>query len=44
MQHNKNTQNLGEFQKLIDGDSKTGMCPEDTIRLFDIQHKFDQFE
>ena len=44
MQHNKSTQNLGEFQKFIDSDSKTGMCLEDTIRFFDIQRIFGQFE
>jgi hypothetical protein len=43
MQHNKITDNLGEFQKFIDSDSKTGMCLEDTIR-FDIQRIFGQFE
>ncbi len=44
MQHNKITDNLGEFQKFIDSDSKTGMCLEDTIRFFDIQRIFGQFE
>jgi len=44
MQHNKNTKNLGEFQKFIDNDNKTGMCLEDTIKFFDIQRIFGQFE
>ncbi|MFP4367861.1 MAG: transposase [Bacteroidales bacterium] len=44
MQHNKITDNLGEFQKFIDSDSKTGMCLEDTIRFFDIQRIFGRFE
>lgn len=44
MQHNKVTDNLGEFQKFIDSDSKTGMCLEDTIRFFDIQRIFGRFE
>ncbi len=44
MQHNKITENLGEFQKFIDSDSKTGLCLEDTIRFFDIQRIFGQFE
>jgi hypothetical protein len=44
MQHNKITDNLGEFQKFIDSDSKTGMCLEDTIKFFDIQRIFGQFE
>ncbi|MFO7852278.1 MAG: hypothetical protein R6X28_07485, partial [Bacteroidales bacterium] len=44
MQHNKITDNLGEFQKFIDSDSKTGMCLEDTLRFFDIQRIFEQFE
>ena len=44
MQHNKITDNLGEFQKFIDSDIKAGMCLEDTIRFFDIQRIFGQFE
>lgn len=44
MQHMKITNNLGEFQKFIDSDSKTGLCLEDTIRFFDIQRIFGQFE
>ena len=44
MQHDKNTDNLGEFQNFIDSDNKTGACLEDTIRFFDIQRIFGQFE
>ena len=44
MQHNKITDNLGEFQKFLNNDSKTGMCLEDTIRFFDVQRIFGQFE
>jgi len=44
MQHNKITDNLGEFQKFIDSDIKAGMCLEDTIRFFDVQRIFGQFE
>lgn len=44
MQHTKITKNLGEFQKFIDSDSKTGLCLEDTMRFFDIQRIFGQFE
>lgn len=44
MQHNKITDNLGEFQKFIDSDNKTGLCLEDTLRFFDIQRIFGQFE
>jgi len=40
----KITENLGEFQKFIDSDSKTGLCLEDTIKFFDIQRIFGQFE
>ena len=29
----KNTENLGEFQKFIDNDNKTGLCLEDTLRF-----------
>ena len=44
MQHDKITENLGEFQRFIDSDSKTGLCLEDTIKFFDIQRIFGQFE
>ncbi|MFO7922463.1 MAG: transposase [Bacteroidales bacterium] len=44
MQHNKVTDNLGEFQKFIDSDNKTGLCLEDTLRFFDIQRIFGRFE
>ena len=44
MQHIKITKNLGEFQRFIDKDSKTGLCLEDTLRFFDIQRIFGQFE
>ncbi len=44
MQHMKITENLGEFQKFIDNDDKTGLCLEDTIKFFDIQRIFGQFE
>jgi len=44
MQHNKITENLGEFQKFLDTDNKTGMCLEDTIGFFDIRRIFGQFE
>jgi len=44
MQHTKITENLGEFQKFIDSDDKTGLCLEDTLRFFDIQRIFGQFE
>ena len=44
MQHNKITENLGEFQRFIDSDNKTGLCLEDTIKFFDIQRIFGQFE
>ncbi|MEA1877199.1 MAG: transposase [Bacteroidota bacterium] len=40
----KITKNLGEFQKFIDSDNKTGQCLEDTIQFFDIQRIFGQFE
>jgi hypothetical protein len=40
----KITENLGEFQKFIDSDDKTGLCLEDTLRFFDIQRIFGQFE
>jgi len=44
MQHMKITKNLGEFQKFIDNDNKTGICLEDTLKFFDIQRIFGQFE
>jgi len=44
MQHMKITKNLGEFQKFIEDDSKTGTCLEDTLGFFDIQRIFGQFE
>jgi len=31
MQHMKITENLGEFQKFIEDDNKTGACLEDTL-------------
>jgi len=40
----KITENLGEFQKFIDNNDKTGLCLEDTIKFFDIQRIFGQFE
>jgi hypothetical protein len=40
----KITENLGEFQKFIEDDSKTGLCLEDTLGFFDIQRIFGQFE
>jgi len=40
----KNTKNLGEFQKFIDNDSKTGLCLEDTLKFFEIQRIFGKFE
>ena len=44
MQHMKITENLGEFQKFIDSDNKTGLCLEDTLGFFYIQRIFGQFE
>ena len=40
----KITDNLGEFQKFLDSDNKTGMCLEDTNKFFDIRRIFRQFE
>jgi transcription antitermination factor NusG len=40
----KITENLGEFQRFIDNDDKTGLCLEDTLKFFDIQRIFGQFE
>ena len=44
MQHTKVTKNFGEFQKFIDSDNKTGLCLEDSLKFFDIQRIFGQFE
>lgn len=44
MQHMKITKNLGEFQKFIDSDNKTGQCLEDTLGFFDVQRIFGQFD
>ena len=44
MQQVKITKNLGEFQKFIDSDNKTGLCLEDSLRFFDIQSIFGRFE
>ena len=44
MQHMKITEKLGEFQKFIEDDSKTGACLNDTLGFFDIQRIFGQFE
>jgi hypothetical protein len=44
MQHAKITKNSGEFQKFLDNDKKTGLCLEETLRFFDIQRVFGQFE
>jgi hypothetical protein len=44
MQHTEITKNLGEFQNFLDSDNKTGLCLENTIKFFDIQRIFGQFE
>jgi hypothetical protein len=44
MQHFKDTKKAGEFEKFIDSDSKTGLCLEDTLKFFEIQRIFKQFE
>ena len=44
MQYTKNTKNFDEFQKFIDSNNKTGLCLEDTLKFFDIQGVFGQFE
>lgn len=44
MQHTKITDNLGEFQEFLDNDTQTGLCLEDTIKFFDIQRIFGQFD
>ena len=33
MQHMKITENLGEFQRFIDNDNKTGLFLEDTLKF-----------
>jgi hypothetical protein len=40
----KITENLGEFQRFIEDDSKTGACLKETLGFFDIQRIFGQFE
>lgn len=40
----KITENLWEFQKFIDSDNKSDLCLEDTIKFFNIQLIFGQFE
>ena len=44
MQHTKVTKNFSEFQKFIDNDNKTGLCLEESLKFFDIQRIFGQFE
>jgi hypothetical protein len=44
MQHIKDTKKVGEFEKFIDSDNKTGLCLEDTLKFFEIQRIFKQFE
>jgi len=44
MQHIKDTKKAGEFEKFIDSDSKTGLCLEDTLKFFETQRIFKQFE
>ncbi len=44
MQQNKITKTLGEFQKFLDSDNKTGLFLEDTLKLFEIQRIFGHFE
>jgi hypothetical protein len=44
MQQTKITKTLGEFQKFLENDNKTGLCLEDTLRFFDIQRIFGHFE
>jgi len=44
MQHIKISENLGEFQRFIDSDHKTGLCLEDSLRFFDIRRIFRKFE
>ena len=33
MQQTKITKTLGEFQKFLENDNKTGLCLEDTLKL-----------
>ena len=44
MQQTKITKTIGEFQKFLENDDKTGLCLEDTLRFFDIQRIFGHFE
>lgn len=44
MQHSKSTKNIGEFQKFIDSDSKTGQCLNKTLKFFDTQRIFGRFD
>jgi len=44
MQQSKVTEKIGEFQKIIDNDSDTGMCLENTLKFFEIRRIFGQFE
>jgi len=44
MQQTKITKTIGEFQKFLENDNKTGLCLEDTLRFFDIQRIFGHFE
>ena len=44
MQQTKITKTLGEFQKFIENDNKTGLCLEDTLKFFDIRRIFGHFE
>jgi len=44
MQQSEVTEKIGKFQKIIDNDSDTGMCLEETLKFFEIQRIFGQFE
>ena len=44
MQHLKSIKKPGEFEKFIANDDKTGLCLEDTLKFFEIQCIFRQFE
>jgi len=44
IQQSKVTEKIGEFQKFIDNDSDTIMCLKYTLKFFEIQHIFDQFD
>jgi len=44
MQHLKDTKKLGEFEKFIEDENKTGLCLEDTLKFFEIQRIFRHFE